>query len=111
MSTTDSDALTQARLFHSSNPEVGRHLSALAQRSRPRPVTAGQMIYEQAEAADSIFLLAPAKDQGGEPLVQIRLAQNGSKRALRFARVVSGDIFGEAELVTAGLDPRKGTRI
>jgi len=111
MSATDSDALRQARLFHSANPEVGRRLSALAQRSRPRSVTAGQMIYEPAETADSVFLLIPARDQGGEPLVQIRLAQSGSKRALRFARVVNGDIFGEAELVSAGLDPRKGTRI
>lgn len=111
MATTESDALLHARLFHSSNPDVARRLSAIAQRARPRPVTAGQMIYEAGEAADNVCLLAPARDQGGEPLVQIRLAGDGAKRALRFARVVGGDIFGETELVHAGLDPKKSSRI
>lgn len=111
MAANDSELLTRARLFQSPNPEVARQLAAIASRSRPRSVTAGQMIYEPAEPADSVFLLAPPREQGGEPLVQIRLSQDGAKRPLRFARVVNGDIFGETELLSSGLDPRKGSRI
>jgi CRP-like cAMP-binding protein len=43
--------------------------------------------------------------------VQVRLVEEGMERGLRFARIVRGDILGEAELVTAGLDPRPTTRI
>ena len=43
--------------------------------------------------------------------MQVRLAQDGAGRALRFARIVRGDIFGETEFLAAGLDPKAGTRI
>ena len=64
--------------------------------------------------ADCIFLLAgPTVDgeRASEPLVQVRLAAEGSERGLRFARIVRGDVFGETEFVHAGLDPRPATRI
>ncbi len=112
MANSDNEALIAARLFQSGNPEVSRRLAGI--RLRARAVAAGEMVFEAKAKADSIFLLArvgAAGERASEPLVQVRLAEHGWKRGLRFARIVRGDIFGEAELVSAGLDPRPVTRI
>lgn len=108
---TDTEMLAAARLFQSDNPEVARRLAGL--RPRARSVAAAQTIFAAGDPADSIYLLAPAKafQPGPDPLVQVRLAQNGSGPPLRYGRVVRGDIFGEVELVGAGLDPRQAVRV
>jgi CRP-like cAMP-binding protein len=106
----DIDVLTEARLFQSSDPELRRRLALV--RPRLRPLAAGETIYEPGDSADCVYLLVAARDgQGGaEPLVQVRLAREASERAVRFVRVVRGDIFGETEFLSAGLDPRPGKR-
>ena len=112
MANPDNEALVAARLFQSANPEIARRLSML--RAHGRNVSAGETIFEAKDAADSIFLLTGARDsgQGGpEPLVQVRLAGDASGSGPRFARIVRGDIFGEAEFLSAGLDPRPAARI
>ena len=112
MANPDTEVLVRARLFQSSNPDVAKRLAAM--RPRARSLAGGATVFEAKEAADCIFLLAGPSGSGeraSEPLVQIRLAEDGSERGLRFARIVRGDIFGEAELVSAGLDPRPTTRI
>ncbi len=111
MAKTDNEALIGARLFQSSNPEVARRLAGI--RLKARSVAGGEMIFEPKDEADSIFLLTVARDAGpglAEPLVQVRLSDAAAGRGPRFARIVRGDIFGEAELLTAGLDPRPTTR-
>ncbi len=112
MANPDSDALTRARLFQSGNPDVARRLAAI--RPRARTLGSGEMVFETGEEADCIYVLAgpPGAGEGApEPLVQVRLAEDGSERGLRFARIVRGDIFGEAELMSAGLDPRSAKRV
>ena len=112
MANPDNDALVRARLFQSGNPDVQRRLAAI--RPRARTLGAGEVVFAASDPADCIFLLASPSSGGeraAEPLVQVRLAEDGLERGLRFARVVRGDIFGEAELVGAGLDPRPSTRI
>jgi CRP-like cAMP-binding protein len=109
---SDQDVLTRARLFQSDNPEVRRRLSLI--RPRPRPVAVGETLFAVGDPADSIFLLMVPRDtsQGApEPLVQIRISKGASEHAVRVARVVRGDIFGETEFAAAGLDPRPGRRI
>ena len=111
MAMSDNEIVASARLFHSSDPEVARRLGL--QRFRSRNVAAGETIFEPKQEADCIFLLAGGRDagQGGpEPLVQVRLAGEGTGRGPRYARIVRGDIFGEAEFLSAGLDPRPSTR-
>lgn len=111
MANPDNEALVAARLFQSGNPEIARRLAAL--RVRGRSISAGETIFEANDAADCIFLLAGARDSGQgapEPLVQVRLAGDASGRGPRFARIVRGDIFGEAEFLSSGLDPRPATR-
>jgi CRP-like cAMP-binding protein len=108
---TENEILIAARLFQSANPDVARKLSAV--RARVRAFTAGQTIFEAGEAADGVFVLSAARDAGAggaEPLVQVRLVQDGAARALRLARIVKGDVFGETELLAAGLDPKAGKR-
>ena len=108
---SDQDLLAAARLFQSSNPEVSRRLHLI--RPRTRMAAAGETIFAPGDAADCIFLVAAAHEgaQGvPEPLVQVRLTRDATERAVRLVRVVRGDVFGEAELVAAGLDPRPGAR-
>jgi CRP-like cAMP-binding protein/tetratricopeptide (TPR) repeat protein len=107
MATPDNEALIHARLFHSDNPEIGRRIGLL--RLRGRNVAAGETIFEPDQEADCIFLLAGPRDTAAnapEPLVQVRLAGEGTTRGPRFARIVRGDVFGEAEFLSAGLDPK-----
>ncbi len=113
MATPDNEALIGARLFQSGNPEVGRRLANL--RLRGRNHAPGETIFEPGEPADCIYLLTGQREAGAsEPLVQVHLAADASSvrggRAARLARVVRGDVFGETEFLTAGLDPRPATR-
>ncbi len=108
---SDDELVTQARLFQSADPEVRRCLARM--KVRPRVLAAGESIFQLGDPADCIFVVAAAREagQGGaEPLVQVRLARAESERAVRLVRVVRGDIFGEVELLGAGLDPRPGKR-
>lgn len=109
MANPDTEALIRARLFQSGNPEVQRRLAAI--RPRARNVAAGEAIFEAGEPADSIFLLAAAPHSGTtEPLVQLRLADGGTGKGVRLGRVVRGDILGEAEFLSAGLDVKPVVR-
>jgi CRP-like cAMP-binding protein len=109
MANPDNEALVAARLFQSANPEVARRLSML--RAHGRNLSAGETIFEAKDSADSIFLLSGSGQGGPESLVQVRLAGDASGRGPRFVRIVRGDIFGEAEFLSAGLDPRPATRM
>lgn len=109
---SDDDLVMQARLFQSANPEVQRCL--MRTRARPRALAAGESVFQFGDPADCIFLVAAAREAGqssAEPLVRVRLARPASGHAVRLARVVRGDVFGEVELVAAGLDPRPGKRV
>ena len=119
MPSADSSLLLSARLFASTNPEVARRLEGV--RVRAKIVAPGETIFEPGEPADSVFLLAAAREGGeraSEPLVQVRLASETAGdapsgrggRGARLARIVRGDVFGETELLAAGLDPRAGVR-
>ena len=111
MADSDHEALLSARLFQSGNPEVARRLGAL--RLRARSYAPGATIFEPGDPADCIFLLAGQREAGeraSEPLVQVKLSPDSSGRAARLARVVRGDVFGETELLGAGLDPRPAVR-
>jgi CRP-like cAMP-binding protein len=108
MANPDNEALIAARLFQSSNPDVGRKLSNI--RARARNISAGETIFEAKDPADSVFLLSESGQGASEPLVQVRLSGGASGRGPRFARIVRGDIFGETEFLSAGLDPRPAIR-
>jgi CRP-like cAMP-binding protein len=52
MANPDNEALLSARLFQSSNPEVGRRLAGL--RLRARAYAPGEAIFEAGEPADCV---------------------------------------------------------
>lgn len=112
MANPDNDALLSARLFQSSNPEVARRLASL--RLSARAYAPGEAIFEAGDPADCVYLLAAVKETGeraSEPLVQVQLSADASGRAARLTRVVRSDVFGETELLAAGLDPKPSARV
>ncbi len=64
-----------------------------------RTVAAGECIFQAGDAADAVYLLLGARNGGDgldvDPLVQVELKPQSGKRALRFERIVHGEIFGE----------------
>lgn len=79
-----------------------------------RTVAAGECIFQAGDAADAVYLLLGARNGGDgldvDPLVQVELKPQSGKRALRFERIVHGEIFGELELLEHGLAPRSAKR-
>lgn len=79
-----------------------------------RALAAGECIFQPGDAADAVYFLLGARN-GGEgldvdPLVQVELKPPSGKRALRFERIVHGEIFGELELMEHGLQPNAAKR-
>jgi CRP-like cAMP-binding protein len=78
-------------------------------------LAAGESVFQEGDAADAIYFLLGARASGDDldvdPLVQIELKPPLGKRALRFERIVQGEIFGELELLEQGLLPKAAKRV
>jgi len=79
-----------------------------------RTLQAGECIFQAGDAADGLYFLLSARNRGDgldvDPLVQVELKPPSGKRALRFERIVHGEIFGELELLEHGLMPKAAKR-
>lgn len=79
-----------------------------------RLVEAGECIFQAGDAADAVYFLLGAQNRGDglnvDPLVQVELKPPSGKRALRFERIVHGEIFGELEFLEHGLVPKNAQR-
>jgi CRP-like cAMP-binding protein len=81
-------ALRQARLFDMLSPS---ELDAVAELSKPCRFGAGEVIFQEGEAGDSLFVIS-----SGEVDV-LRLDENGKEKLL--ATLSAPEIFGEMSLI------------
>jgi len=92
--------------------------AALARLARARlslrKLAAGEYVFRAGDKVDAVYvLLGTDTDQEGRStgaLVQVELKPPSCKRALRFERIVQGEIFGELELLEQGLTPQAAKR-
>jgi CRP-like cAMP-binding protein len=79
-----------------------------------RTLGPGEHVFQAGDTADAVYLLLSARRGGDgldvDPLVQVELKPSSGKRALRFERIVHGEIFGELELLEQGLAPKAAKR-
>ena len=77
----------------------------------PRSFAAGEYVFRTGDTADVLYLLFGARPQGDglavDPLLQVEMRTQSSKLALRFERVVEGEIFGELEWLREGMTAKQ----
>lgn len=78
----------------------------LAQQPRAKlSAKAGESIFEGGDPADAIFVAFPAEASASAPrgIVELSLPTNDAGGQAHMEHIVAGDVFGEFELVAAGL--------
>lgn len=112
MSETIEDLVARSALMRGTSDEARAKLRRA--RLSVRALGAGESIYREGDPADAVYFLLNARNGGDgldvDPLVQVELKPSAGKRALRFERVVQGEIFGELEFLEHGLAPKTTAR-
>jgi CRP-like cAMP-binding protein len=112
MNETLEDLVARSALMRGTSDAARAHLRRA--RLSLRTLKAGECVFRPGDAADAVYFLLSARKGGDgldvDPLVQVELKPPSGKRALRFDRIVHGEIFGELELLEQGLIPKAAKR-
>ena len=112
MNETLEDLVARSALMRGTSDDTRAHLRRA--RLSSRTLQAGECVFRPGDAADALYFLLSARSGGDgldvDPLVQVELKPPSGKRALRFDRIVHGEIFGELELLEQGLIPKAAKR-